>query len=165
MKRKTLMNSEMIIASLSNIWHIVPIIIGIILLKKYVTNKDIKNRMIKNQENEKNGLTLELRTRKKYEELGYKITSLENENQGIDFIMIKNDKTLLVKCKNSYEKKSIKDEDIEIFCANANKYLETNNINKSDAQFRYVIPYANALHKSAIKTFADEDNNCKYLVL
>lgn len=160
-----MMNSEMIIASLSNIWHIIPIIIGIILLKKYVTNKDKKNKMMKNKENEKNGLTLELRTIKKYEDLGYKVRSIKNENQEIDFIMIKEEKTLLVKCNNSYEKKSIKDEDIESFCLNANKYLEANNIEKIDAQFRYVIPYADSLHKSAIKIFADEDNNCKYLVL
>lgn len=55
-------STEMIIGSLSYIWHLIPITIFIILLKKFLTHKDNKKRKIKNEENEENGLTLELRT-------------------------------------------------------------------------------------------------------
>ena len=64
---------EMIIASFLKIWHLIPLIIFIILLKKFVNNKDKKSRINKNDENEKNGLTLEVRTQKNYENLGYEV--------------------------------------------------------------------------------------------
>ncbi len=66
------MVSEMILASFSKIWHLIPIVIAIILFRKFLNYKDKKRKILKNEEDEKNGLTLELRTKKKYEELGYK---------------------------------------------------------------------------------------------
>ena len=62
---------EMIIASFLKIWHLIPLIIFIILLKKFVNKKDKKSRINKNEKNEKNGLKLEVRTQKNYENLGY----------------------------------------------------------------------------------------------
>jgi len=50
-------STEMIIGSLSYIWHLIPIIIFIIILKKFLTHRDNKKRKIKNEENQKNGLT------------------------------------------------------------------------------------------------------------
>ena len=123
-------STEMIIGSLSYIWHLIPITIFIILLKKFLTYKDNKKRKIKNEENQKNGLTLELRTIKKYEDLGYKVVSNTTENQEIDMICYKDDKTILIKCNNKSESKSIKVEDIISFYDSAIKYINKNKIKK-----------------------------------
>lgn len=158
-------STEMIIGSLSYIWHLIPITIFIILLKKFLTYKDNKKRKIKNEENQKNGLTLELRTIKKYEDLGYKVVSNTTENQEIDMICYKDDKTILIKCNNNSESKSIKVEDIISFYDNALKYIYTNKIKEKNAAFRYVVPYKDLFHKSAIKILSDDDYNCKYILV
>lgn len=154
-------SSEMIIASLSKVWHLVPIVIAIVLFKKFIDYKDKKRRIKKNEEN---GLTLELRTIKKYEDLGYKIEE-GKKDQGIDLLCYKGDKTFLFKCNNTSKKKSIIDEDIETFCNNAIKYAKTNDIKSKDVEFRYIIPYNDVLHKSAIKILMDDSYNCKYVAL
>ncbi len=160
---------EMILASLSKIWHIVPIVIAIILFKKFMNKKDKERRIKRNEEHEKQGLTLELRTVKKYEEWGYTVTSHELEegekDQAIDLLCYKDDKTLIIQCKNASEPKSITAEDIKIFHSNALKYVETNNIEKNKVEFRYVIPYTDVLDKSAVKILTDDFYNCKYVVL
>jgi len=161
--------TEMIIASLSKIWHLVPIVIAIILFKRFMDKKE-KNRRIKlNEEHEKNGLTLALRTVKKYEDLGYKViqhnTQEGEKDQGIDLLCSKDDKTLLFQCKNHSQSKSITSEDIKIFHSNALKYIKTNDIDEDDVEFRYVVPYSDVLHKSAIKILTTDSYNCKYMVI
>ena len=133
--------SEIIIGSLSYIWHLIPIIIFIILLKRFISTRDNKKRKRQNEENEKNGLTLELRTIKRYEDLGYKVVSNKIQNENIDMICYKDDKTILVKCKNSFDSKSIKEEDIVAFYDDAIKYINANNIKEKNAVFRYAVPY------------------------
>lgn len=161
--------TEMILASLSKIWHLVPIVIAIILFKKFVNHKDKKRRINENEENEKNGLTLELRTVKKYEALGYKVIyhGIEDgtKDQGIDLRCYKDDKTLLIQCKNYSKSKSITEEDIKSFHSNASQYIKTNDIEKKNVGFRYVIPYSDVLHKSAVRILTDDSYNCKYVVL
>lgn len=156
--------SEMIIASLSKIWHIVPIVIAIVLFKKFVNKKDKKRTINKNEENEKKGLTLELRTVGKYEELGYKVEE-GTKDQGIDLLCYRDDKILLIQCKDTSVSKSIIDEDIKLFHSNAIKYIKTNDIKQNDVEFRYIIPYSDVLNKSAIKILMDDFYNCKYVVL
>jgi len=161
--------TEMIIASLSKIWHLIPIVIAIILFKKFMNKKEKERRIKRNEEHEKNGLTLELRTRKKFEDLGYKVIHHESQedkkDQGIDLLCCKDDKTLLFQCKNRSQSKSITDEDIKIFHSNALQYVKTNDIEKNDVEFRYVVPYSDVLHKSAIKILTDDSYNCKYMVV
>jgi len=159
--------SYMIMASLSNIWHIVPIIIAIILFKKYMNMRNRKNIILKNEEHEKNGFTLQSRAIKKYKDLGYEVTILKDEDKklGLDLLCIKNKKSIIVQCKNSFELKSIIDEDIKTFCNNAKKYSKENNIEKSDVEFRYIIPYSDVLNKTAIKILSDDYYNCKYVIL
>ncbi len=158
--------SDIIIGSLSQIWHLIPIIIFIVLFKKFITMKDNKNRKNKNEENEKNGLTLEIRAIKKYEDLGYKVISSKiNSETDIDMFCYKDDKTILVKCKNNSESKSIKEEDIMSFYGSAIKYLKTNNIEAKNASFRYVVPYKDVFHKSAINILMDDSYNCKYVLI
>ena len=156
--------SDMIIASLSKIWHIVPIVIAIVLFKKFMNKKDKTRRINKNEENEKKGLTLELRTVKKYEKLGYKVDN-SKKDQGIDFICHKDEKIFLLQCKNNSKSKSITEKDIEIFHTNAIKYVKTNDMEEKNVEFRYVIPYSDVLDKSAIKILTDDYYNCKYVVI
>ena len=156
--------SDLIIASLSKVWHLVPIVIAIVLFKKFIDFKDKKRRIMKNEENDKNGLTLELRTIKKYEDLGYKMTDVKKD-QGIDLVCHKNDKTLLFQCKDVSKSKSIIDEDIKTFYTNAIKYVKTNDIKTKDIEFRYVVPYGDVFHKSANQVLVDDFYNCKYVVL
>lgn len=158
-------STEMILSSLSYIWHVIPIIIFILLLKKFLTHKDNKKRKIKSKENEKNGLTLELRTMKKYEDLGYKVILNTTENKNIDIICSKDDKTILIKCNNNSESKSIKAEDIMNFYDSAVKYIKENKIKEKDVAFRYVVPYKDLFHKSAIKILTDDSYNCKYVLV
>ena len=159
--------SYMIMASLSNIWHIVPIIIAIVLFKKYMNMRNRKNIILKNEEYEKKGFTLQSRAIKKYKDLGYEVTILKDEDKklGLDLLCIKNKKSIIVQCKNSFELKSIIDEDIKTFCNNAKKYSKENNIEKSDVEFRYIIPYSDVLNKTAIKILSDDYYNCKYVIL
>jgi len=161
--------SEIILGSLSQIWHLIPIAIAIILIKKFVNKKDTKRILNKHEENEKKGLTLELRTRKKYEELGYAVTHHEIEDEkkelGIDLLCSRDDKTLLVQCNNYSKSKSITAEDIKIFHSNAVKYAKTNDIEKNDVEFRYAILFNEVLDKSAINILEDDSYNCKYIVV
>jgi len=160
---------EMILASFLKIWHVIPIVIAIILFKKFMNKKDKKRRINKNEEHEKNGLTLELRTRKKYEDLGYKVISPEIQegetDQIIDLVCSKDDKTLLFQCKNASTSKSITGEDIKKFHSYALNYVKSNDMAEKDVEFRYVIPYSDVLHKSAIKILTNDSYNCKYMIL
>ncbi|PLY06626.1 MAG: hypothetical protein C0625_08540 [Arcobacter sp.] len=156
--------SDMIIASLSKVWHLIPIVIAILLFKKFINTKDKKRRININEENEKKGLTLELRTVKKYEKMGYTVIYNEKE-QGINLLCSKNNKTLLFQCNNYSKSKSITDKDIKNFISNAIKYVKTNNIKKNDVEFRFVVPYLDVFDKSAIKILKDDSYNCKYVVL
>ncbi len=154
---------EMITASFLKIWHLVPLIIFIILLKKFINNKDKKSRVRKNEENEKNGLSLEIRTQKNYEKLGYEVKYYEKED--INLICKRENKILLIQCQNDSKSKSITEKDIKEFYKNSIKYLNINNIEKKDAQFRYIVAYSDVLHKSAIKILMNDSYNCKYVVL
>ena len=156
--------SEMIVASLSKIWHLVPIVIAIVVFKKVIDMKDKKRRIKKNEENEKNGLTLEVRTVKKYKDIGYTIDE-DKKDEGIDLVCTKENKIFLFKCNNISEKKSVIDEDIKAFHTNAMKYVKTNNIDVKNVEYRYAIAYNDVLHKSASKILKDDFYNCKYVVL
>ncbi len=159
------MVSEMILASFSKIWHLIPIVIAIILFRKFLNYKDKKRKILKNEEDEKNGLTLELRTKKKYEELGYKKVNQKNENQGVDLHMIKEGKNLLIQCQNSFTSKSITSKDIENFYDNATNYVKKNNIEEKNMELRYAIQYSDVLNKSAINILKDDSYCCKYIVV
>jgi len=161
--------SEMIIASLSKVWHLVPIIIAIVLFKIFLNKKSNKDRIKKNEEDEKQGLSLISRTIKKYEDSGYTVINntlegMKNE-LGIDLHCTKDNKTLLIKCDNNTITKSIAPEDIETFCTNASKYVKLNNIEEKGVAFRYGILYRDVLEKSALKIFIDDSYNCKYIIL
>ena len=161
--------SDIAINALYQLWHLVPIIIVIVLFKKYIDNKDKKIRKDKNEENEKNGFTLEVRTVKKYEDIGYKVESLKKEDSlredGIDLICTKVDKIFLVKCNDSSDKKSITNDDIKAFYKNAIKYVKDNQLEIKNVEFRYMIANKDALDKSAIEILMDDFYNCKYVVL
>ena len=152
--------SDIAINALYQLWHLLPIIIVIVLFKKYIDNKDKKTRKNKNEENEINGLTLEVRTVKKYEDIGYKVIK-----EGLNLICTKENKTLLIQCNNTIEAKSITDEDIKAFYTDARTYVKENELEIKDVEFRYVIAYKDALNKSAIRILMDDFYNCKYVVL
>lgn len=157
---------DMIVASFLQIWHIIPIVIGIILFKKFLNNKDKNRRIEVNEQHEKNGLTLELRTGKKYEEMGYNVVYNEQKSEEeIDLLCSKDDKTLLIQCNKNSDKKSISSEDIKSFIDNAMKYLKVNDIEAKGVEFRYAILYPEVLDKSATKLLSDDSYNCKYIVL
>jgi hypothetical protein len=161
--------SDIVINALYQLWHLLPIVIAIILFKKYIDNKDKKNRKSKNDENEKNGLTLKLRTIKKYEDLGYDVINFEEENNhnehGLDLICNKEDKTLFIQCNNTFDPKSVTEEDIKTFYSNSIKYVKSNQLEKKNIDFRYVIAYKDVLDKSAVRILMDDFYNCKYVVV
>lgn len=156
--------SDIVINAIYQLWHLIPIVVVIVLFKKYMDNKDRKNRVNENEKNEEKGLTLELRTIKKYKDIGYKIED-DKKDQGIDLVCTKDDKILLIQCKNSSKAKSITHKDIKAFHSNAMKYARVNNIKNEDITFRYVIPFKDVLHKSAVKILMDDSYNCKYVLL
>ena len=160
--------AEMILASFLKIWHIIPIIIGIILFRKFINHKDKKCIIKTNEDNEKKGLSTQLRTAKKYEQLGYSVVVFnddEKKESGIDLLCSKDDKTLLMKCTNKTKPKSITSEDIKAFIDDATKYTKTNDMGKNHVEFRYVVLYPEMLAKSATKILKDDSSNCKYTVL
>lgn len=161
--------TEMILASLSKIWHLVPIVIAIILFRKFINNKDNKNIINRHEKNEKEGLTLEVRTVNKYEGLGFKVispeTSDEKKELGIDLICHKDDKTVLVQCNDNPKSKSITEENIKTFYNNAINYVKRNDIEENSVSYRYVVLYGGVLDKSAIKILNDDFYNCKYMIL
>lgn len=152
--------SDIVLNAIYQLWHLLPIIIVIVLFKKYIDSKDKKTRKNKNEEHEKNGLTLKVRATKKYEDIGYKI--LEQESI---LVCTKTDKTILIECNNTLEPKSIHDEDIKAFYTNAIKYVKENQLEIKNVEFRYVIAYKDALDKSAVRILRDDFYNCKYVVL
>lgn len=158
---------DMVIASFLKIWHIIPIIIGVILFKKYIDSKDRKRRVKLNEEFEKEGLSLALRTGQKYEKLGYEVVynQLEDENNAVELICSKDGKTLLFQCKKETNPKSISADDIEAFIDEASKYVKSNSIDKSLVELRCAVLHPEIFDKSAMKLLSDDNNNCKYIVL
>lgn len=159
---------EMVMASFLKIWHIIPIVIGIILFRRFLNLKDQKRRIQINEENEKNGLSLELRVGKKYEDLGYEVSYCKIEDSkahGIDMCCSKENKTLLIQCNKDTKSKSTSSEDIKKFVNDAMKYIKINSIDKKNVEFRYAILYPSILDKSALKILSDDSHNCKYIVL
>jgi hypothetical protein len=160
---------HLVLSSFLAIWHVIPIAIAVILFKKFINMKDRKNRLKKNEENEKNGLTLEVRTIKKYQDLGYETTSLkkqdDNTEEGIDLVSNKDDKIFIIKCDNASEAKSINDEKIENFIDYARRYVKDNSLEEKKVEFRYIVAYSDVLHKSASKILKDDFYNCKYVVV
>ncbi len=156
---------EMILASLSKIWHLVPIVMAIVLFKIFLNKKSNKDRIKKNEENEKQGLSLVSRTMKKYEDSGYTVINSALDDFGIDLLCSKDDKTLLIKCSSDTNPKSISSEDIMSFHTNAKKYIKSNDLEPKNVEFRYGILYRDVLDKSAIKILTNDSYNCKYMVL
>jgi hypothetical protein len=152
--------SDIIINAVYQLWHLFPIIIVIILFKMFINRRDKVKRKKLNEENEKNGLTLEVRTVKKYEDIGYKV-----KKEGLNLICVKGEKIFLIQTNNTIEAKSIHDEDIKIFYTNAMKYVKENQLEIKNVEFRYVIAYKDALDKSALRILMDDFYNCKYVVL
>ncbi|PLY11016.1 MAG: hypothetical protein C0626_00125 [Arcobacter sp.] len=162
------MSSEMILASLSKVWHIIPIVIFIVLLKKFMNNKSKKHRININEEHEKKGQSLELRTVEKYEKLGFKVIynqTKEPKEDSIDMICTKDEQTFLIKCNNNSKAKSIKAEDIRVFHKSAINYVKTNNLKEHDVKFRYIIHYEDALDKSSKIILKDDYYNCRYVII
>ncbi|ADG93878.1 hypothetical protein Arnit_2226 [Arcobacter nitrofigilis DSM 7299] len=155
--------SDMIIGSLSKVWHLVPLVVFIILVKKFMHNKDNKRRININKEHEKKGQSLELRTIEKYKKLGFK--TQKSKEEGIDIICTKDEQTYLLKCNNNSKSKSIKAEDIKTFHKNAIKYLKTNNLEEKNVYFRYVVLFNDVLDKSALAILKDDSYNCKYVII
>jgi len=152
--------SDIIINAVYQLWHLFPIIIVIVLFKMFINRRDKVKRKKLNEENEKNGLTLEVRTVKKYEDIGYKV-----KKEGLNLICVKGEKIFLIQTNNTIEAKSIHDEDIKIFYTNAMKYVKENQLEIKNVEFRYVIAYKDALDKSALRILMDDFYNCKYVVL
>jgi hypothetical protein len=157
--------SDMIIGSLSKVWHLIPIIIFIVLFKKFLHNKDNKRRISINEEHEKKGQSLELRTIEKYEKLGFKVIYKEAKEQSIDLVCNKDEQTFLIKCNNNSKSKSIKAEDIKAFHKNAIDYVKTNNLEEKNVNFRYVVLFNDVLDKSALAILKDDSYNCKYVII
>lgn len=155
---------HIVLSSLREIWHLIPIVIGILLFKKFINVRDRKNRVKKNAENEKNGFTLKKRTIKKYEELGYEVKEVEDA-KGIDLVCSKENKTFIMQLNNVSDLKVVTGDDIEDFCDNAHRYMKTNEIDKKTTEFRYVVPYMDVLQKTAFQVFSDDSYKCKYVVL
>lgn len=147
------------------IWHLIPIAIAIVLFKIFLNKRDKQKRVLKNDENEKNGLTLKVRTRKEYENKGYSVEEPKENNQGIDFILSKDNKTLLVQCNDVSEAKSITDKEIKAFHKNASNYVKENGMEGLNMELRYMIPYNDVLHKSAVKILSNDSYGCKYVVV
>lgn len=157
--------SDMIIGSLSKIWHLIPIVIFIILFRKFMNNKAKRYKININEEHEKKGQSLKLRTVEKYEKLGFKVIYNEPKEDSIDMICTKDEQTFLIQCNNNSKAKSIKAEDIKSFYNNAISYVKTNNIEEQNVNFRYVIHYEDALDKSAKIILKDDYYNCKYVII
>lgn len=163
------MFSEMIISSLSQVWHLIPIVIFIIFFKKFMDNKGRKYKININEEYEKKGQSLEFRTIEKYEKLAYKViydeTKDDKKEQGIDIVCNNNNQTFLIKCNNNSKSKSITSEDIKTFHKNAIEYVKTNKLEEKNVKFRYVIHYEDALDKSVRNILKDDSYNCKYVII
>lgn len=154
---------DMVIASFLKIWHIIPIIIGIILFRKLLISKDKKRRIKISEDHEKQGLSLQFRVGKKYEDLDYEVSY--DKQQGIDVYSSKANKILLIKCNNTNKSKSILAEDIKDFIKDAKSYIQKNDLEDKEVEFRYAIVYPAVLHKSAMKILSDDTYNCKYIVV
>lgn len=154
---------DMVIASFLKIWHIIPIIIGIILFRKLLSSKDKKRRIKISEDHEKQGLSLQFRVGKKYEDLDYEVSY--DKQQGIDVYSSKANKILLIKCNNTNKSKSILAEDIKDFIKDAKSYIQKNDLEDKEVEFRYAIVYPAVLHKSAMKILSDDTYNCKYIVV
>ncbi len=154
---------DMVIASFLKIWHIIPIIIGIILFRKFLSSKDKKRRIKISEDHEKQGLSLQFRVGKKYEDLDYEVSY--DKQQDIDVYCSKANKILLIKCNNTNKSKSILAEDIKDFIKDAKSYIPKNDLEDKEVEFRYAIVYPAVLHKSAMKILSDDTYNCKYIVV
>lgn len=155
-----------IINNLSNsfieYWYMIPVFIILIAIKIFIENKE-RNLYKEKLEKKSNNTKLKELTEKKYKDNGYII--LENKIKGIDLICQKDKKTVLVLCKSTSIPSSINHQDIKAFHSNAIKYIELNNLNKSNTTLRYTVFDKSAFDDSALDIFEDEYYKCTCLII
>lgn len=89
------------------------------------------------------------------------------EDGGIDIICKKDDKVILIQCKNweDNHRYKIDHNKVKAFHSNCIRYIDENNLIKENTKLIYTVPSKNIFKPSAIKIFKDDYYNCRYEIL
>ena len=77
------------------------------------------------------------------------------KDEGIDLIAIKNDKTILIQCKNWRDTgyKEIYEKDVRAFFGDCFKYILDNSLINQTVGFHFIVAHEETMNKSAINYF------------
>lgn len=158
----------------SQIWFLIPILILIGIIKIFFNKlaRKVKKERYKKliEENKAKGNEYEAKSGRFFEDKGYVVdyNGILNDKKdgGIDLICKKdNEIKLLVQCKNYSEEKSINHEMIKVFHSNATKYMDSNELDRSKIELKYIVPNVNVFDSSALKVFKEKYYRCRYKVI
>ena len=90
-----------------------------------------------------------------------------SEDGGIDVICKKDDEVILIQCKNWNHTtgRKITHTHIKKFHSNCIKYIDQENLDKSNVKLKYIVPNKKVFKACAINIFRDDYYNCKYEIL
>ena len=86
---------------------------------------------------------------------------------GIDVICKKDDEVILIQCKNwnHTTRRKITHTHIKEFHSNCIKYIDQENLDKSNVKLKYIVPNKKVFKACAINIFRDDYYNCTYEIL
>jgi len=158
----------------SQIWYLIPLLILVSIMKIFFNklDKKIKKEKYKKfmEENKTKGDEYEVKSGRFFEDKGYVVdyNGIINDRKdgGIDLICKKdNEIKLLIQCKNYSKEESINHEMIKVFHSNATKYMDSNELDRSKVELKYVVPNVNVFDSSALKVLRDKYYRCRYEVM
>ncbi len=139
--------------------------------KQEETTKPKKNNYYQRKmENIKKGREFEKFVLKYYKDKGYLVDDrakrLKKKDNGIDIIVKKDDKYILIQCKNYSTKGTIKQDLVRKFNGDCWDIISNNEskLNKDNTKFIFAISNLECLHTGAIEYFKDERNKCRYKI-
>jgi hypothetical protein len=135
-------------------------IIGLVLLN---------TKKIDYTKNRFKGEMYEIKVANYYKKLGYEVDQRglkkKLKDEGIDLIVYKNSKTLLIQCKNWQKEKSIYAKHIKEFYGSCHLYMENNSINKNSVLCIYAIPNEKLLNKFSLDILKKNYSRLRYTVI
>jgi HJR/Mrr/RecB family endonuclease len=121
-------------------------------------------------ENVQKGQEYELKVVEHYKQLGFNIDHrgkrLGRRDGGIDILAAKDNKYLLIQCKNYQNEGSIDHKLIKEFNSNCHDFINNNKqLSLENTEFKFVVPSRKVFKSNAIQYFRNFQNKCRYQIV
>jgi len=130
--------------------------------------KKFRTKRMSQKDKNKKGAEYEKYVSSHYKNKGYTIEERGGfQDGGIDLIGYKDNKILLIQCKNWNPDNSFKISEINVkeFYGACNFYMDNNDMKNKEILCIYVIPNKKLLNSNAISLFKKNYKNCRYEII